>query len=217
MKKRVLTALVGIPVLILGVFFAPIWLFGVIIAVICGFVAFELMRCAIGQAPKRLYISSILSAVAIAIFGGLDLRMAAIILLFLFFVLSCEMMACFSTPRKISMEMVAISMLAGGVLPMMLSTLLRIAQFETTISIPELLNGNSTLVRITHDGIGARFCRSSSPSGATRAHTSAAVRSAKSSSPRPSPRIRPSPEASAARCAEPRWRFCTASSSARAA
>lgn len=127
MKKRVLTALVGIPVLILGVFFAPIWLFGVIIAVICGFVAFELMRCAIGQAPKRLYISSILSAVAIAIFGGLDLRMAAIILLFLFFVLSCEMMACFSTPRKISMEMVAISMLAGGVLPMMLSTLLRIA------------------------------------------------------------------------------------------
>ena len=66
MKKRVLTALVGIPVLILGVFFAPIWLFGVIIAVICGFVAFELMRCAIGQAPKRLYISSILSAVAIA-------------------------------------------------------------------------------------------------------------------------------------------------------
>ena len=156
MKKRVLTALVGIPVLILGVFFAPIWLFGVIIAVICGFVAFELMRCAIGQAPKRLYISSILSAVAIAIFGGLDLRMAAIILLFLFFVLSCEMMACFSTPRKISMEMVAISMLAGGVLPMMLSTLLRIAQFETTISIPELLNGNSTLVRITHDGIVGR-------------------------------------------------------------
>ena len=156
MKKRVLTALVGIPVLILGVFFAPIWLFGVIIAIICGFVAFELMRCAIGQAPKRLYISSILSAVAIAIFGGLDLRMAAIILLFLFFVLSCEMMACFSTPRKISMEMVAISMLAGGVLPMMLSTLLRIAQFETTISIPELLNGNSTLVRITHDGIVGR-------------------------------------------------------------
>lgn len=82
--------------------------------------------------------------------------MAAIILLFLFFVLSCEMMACFSTPRKISMEMVAISMLAGGVLPMMLSTLLRIAQFETTISIPELLNGNSTLVRITHDGIVGR-------------------------------------------------------------
>ena len=119
-----------------------------IIAVICGFVAFELMRCAIGQAPKRLYISSILSAVAIAIFGGLDLRMAAIILLLLFFVLSCEMMACFSTPRKISMEMVAISMLAGGVLPMMLSTLLRIAQFETTISIP--------LVRITHDGIVGR-------------------------------------------------------------
>ena len=78
MKKRVLTALVGIPVLILGVFFAPIWLFGVIIAVICGFVAFELMRCAIGQAPKRLYISSILSAVAIAIFGGLDLDIALI-------------------------------------------------------------------------------------------------------------------------------------------
>lgn len=39
---------------------------------------------------------------------------------------------------------------------MMLSTLLRIAQFETTISIPELLNGNSTLVRITHDGIVGR-------------------------------------------------------------
>ena len=146
----------GIPVLIGGVFFAPIWLFGVIIAIICGFAAFELMRCAIGQAPKLLYVSSIISAVAIAVFGGVDLRMAAIILLFLFFVLSCEMMACFSTPHKISMEMVAISMLAGGVLPMMLSTLLRIAQFETTISVQELLQGNSTLVRITHDGVIGR-------------------------------------------------------------
>lgn len=155
-EKKSIDCARGHPRSNLGRVFAPIWLFGVIIAVICGFVAFELMRCAIGQAPKRLYISSILSAVAIAIFGGLDLRMAAIILLFLFFVLSCEMMACFSTPRKISMEMVAISMLAGGVLPMMLSTLLRIAQFETTISIPELLNGNSTLVRITHDGIVGR-------------------------------------------------------------
>ena len=146
----------GIPILIGGVFFAPIWLFGIIIAIICGFAAFELMRCAIGQAPKRLYVSAILSAAAIAIFGGLDLRAAAIMLLFLFFVLSCEMMVCFSTPRKISMEMVAISMLAGGVLPMMLSTLLRIAQFETTISIPELLRGNSTLVRIAHDGMLGR-------------------------------------------------------------
>ena len=146
----------GIPVLIGGVFFAPIWLFGVIIAIICGFAAFELMRCAIGQAPKRPYVSSIISAVAIAVFGGVDLRMAAIILLFLFFVLSCEMMACFSTPHKISMEMVAISMLAGGVLPMMLSTLLRIAQFETTISVQELLQGNSTLVRIAHDGVIGR-------------------------------------------------------------
>ena len=114
------------------------------------------MRCAIGQAPKRLYVSSIISAVAIAVFGGVDLRMAAIILLFLFFVLSCEMMACFSTPHKISMEMVAISMLAGGVLPMMLSTLLRIVQFETTISVQELLQGNSTLVRIAHDGVIGR-------------------------------------------------------------
>ena len=146
----------GVPLLIGGVFFAPIWLFGVIIAIICGFAAFELMRCAIGQAPKRLYVSSIISAVAIAVFGGIDLRVAAIILLFLFFVLSCEMMACFSTPHKISMEMVAISMLAGGVLPMMLSTLLRIAQFETTISIQELLQGNSTLVRIAHDGLVGR-------------------------------------------------------------
>lgn len=146
----------GVPLLIGGVFFAPIWLFGVIIAIICGFAAFELMRCAIGQAPKRLYVSSIISAVAIAVFGGIDLRVAAIILLFLFFVLSCEMMACFSTPHKISMEMVAISMLAGGVLPMMLSTLLRIAQFETTISVQELLQGNSTLVRIAHDGVIGR-------------------------------------------------------------
>lgn len=156
MKKRVLTGVVGVPLLIAGVFFAPIWVFGALIALICGFAAFELMRCAIGQAPKRLYISAILSAVAIALFGGVDLRLAAIILLFLFFVLSCEMMVCFPTPRKISMEMVAISMLAGGVLPMMLSTLVRIAQFETTLSLSQVLQGNSTLVRIAHDGMVGR-------------------------------------------------------------
>ena len=150
MKLRILTALVGIPVLLYGVFLAPIWFMSVIIAAICGFAAYELMRCAIGQAPKRLYFSTILSAVVIAFFGGSDLRAAAIILLFLFFVLSCEMMALFSTPRKISMEMVAIGMLAGGVLPMMLSTLLRIAQFETSVSFSEFIrNGGATLVRIS--------------------------------------------------------------------
>lgn len=82
-------------------------------------------------------------------------------------------------------------MLAGGVLPMMLSTLLRIAQFETTISIPELLNGNSTLVRITHDGIVGRvraFLPFVVAFGMRRGRILLrAVRSAKSSSPRPSP------------------------------
>ena len=157
MKKRVLTGVVGIPLLIWGVFFAPIWVFGALLAIICGFAAFELMRCAIGQAPKRLYVSTILSAMAVAIFGGADLRMGAIILLFLFFVLSCEMMALFSTPRKISMEMVAIGMLAGGVLPMLLSTLLRLAQFETSISLGDLIrHGSSELVRIAQDGYVGR-------------------------------------------------------------
>jgi len=52
------------------------------------------------------------------------------VLLFLFFILSLELMISFNGKRRITLEMVAISMLAGAVLPLMLSTLIRIARVE---------------------------------------------------------------------------------------
>ncbi|MBR6113991.1 MAG: phosphatidate cytidylyltransferase [Oscillospiraceae bacterium] len=132
MKTRIITAAVGLPVLLVLLLAAPLWAFGTAVGVICTIAAYELMHMALGPGPKRMYISTMLCALAmpVAFSLGVEFSWGVGMLLFLFFLLSIEQMVSYSGRWRITLSMIAIAMLAGGVLPMMLSTLLRIGLIE---------------------------------------------------------------------------------------
>ena len=86
MKTRIITALVGLPVLIYVLLWAPLWLFGVVMGVICAIAAYEMLHMSLGKTPRRLYVSVMLSALLMpVIFAlGLEFSWGVGILLFLF-------------------------------------------------------------------------------------------------------------------------------------
>lgn len=130
MKQRVITAVVGIPVLFALMFFAPLWAFGIAVGFVCALATFELMRMALGKTPKRIYFSAMICSFCMPVICSLEGNFAWGVgfLLLLFFVLSVEQMVSYSGKWRITLEMIAVAMLAGGVIPIMLSTLLRIGQ-----------------------------------------------------------------------------------------
>lgn len=130
MKTRVLTAAIGIPLLLLLVFAAPIWAFGIIWGVACMIAAYELLHCALPDAPKRIYASSMVCAFffPVSFSMGFEIRWSIWIILLLFFIFSLELILSFHGEKRLTLEMVALSMLAGVILPMMLSTLARIGR-----------------------------------------------------------------------------------------
>ena len=90
MKTRIITAVVGIPVLLLLILWAPLWAFGIGLGAVCAIAAWELMRCSLGETPKRIYVSAMLCAFCLPMMFSFGLQMTAGVgaLLFLFFVLS---------------------------------------------------------------------------------------------------------------------------------
>ena len=54
MKTRILVAVIGIPILFLIIFFAPVWVLGILVGVIAGRCAWELMRATERNAPLRI-------------------------------------------------------------------------------------------------------------------------------------------------------------------
>ena len=132
MKTRIITALVGLPVLIYLLLWAPLWAFGVAMGLVCTLAAYELLHMALGKTPRRLYVSVMLCAFILPVMFslGLEFSWGMGVLLFLFFLLSVEQMVSYSGHWRINLEMIAVSMLAGGVMPLMLSTLGRIGLIE---------------------------------------------------------------------------------------
>ena len=132
MKTRILTALVGLPLLIYLLLWAPLWLFGAAMGLICALAAYEMLHMALGKTPRRLYVSVMLCAFILPVMFavGLEFSWGVGVLLFLFFLLSVEQMVSYSGRWRINLEMIAVSMLAGGVMPLMLSTLARIGLIE---------------------------------------------------------------------------------------
>ncbi len=130
MKKRILTAVVGIPLLLLLILAAPLWAFGIAVGLMCAVACHELMHMAMHEVPRRIKYVAMTCAFALPVISSRESHLAwsVGVLLLLFFVLSVEQMVSFLGRRRITLEMVAIAMMAGGLLPLMLSTLLRIGQ-----------------------------------------------------------------------------------------
>ena len=74
MKTRILTAAVGLPVLIVVLLVAPLWVAGVAMGLICTLAAYELLHMALGKSPRRLYFSVMLCAFVLPVMFSIGLE-----------------------------------------------------------------------------------------------------------------------------------------------
>lgn len=128
MKTRILVAVIAIPVLLLVIFLAPVWVLGILVGLIAAGAAYELLRCAARDAKPRMYIYAALTAFAIPVCsvffdGG---RVYEVALFALFAVMFCELMLSFRGEERLSLETVVLALLAGGVMPILLSAIVRL-------------------------------------------------------------------------------------------
>ena len=131
MKTRIITALVCIPLMILVFLCLPIWGIGLVVGVICAGSARELLRCVFRECPKRVYASCMIIAFLMPVLYSLGYEGGTGFTFSLFFIMSCEFMASYIGKKKVNFEMVAVSILAGAVMPMMFGTLVRLGRIES--------------------------------------------------------------------------------------
>ena len=130
MKKRIITAVVLVPLLLLILFVAPKWATAVLFALISGLAAFELTFSTGLLKHPRLVAYSVLAAVAVTLwcfFGRNAVWGEAGLLLFVLLIFM-EMML---SNLRLKLNRVAICFFAGVLLPYLLSSLVRIMSWNS--------------------------------------------------------------------------------------
>ena len=129
MKTRIIVAVVGVPLLLAVIFFAPVWVYGIVVGAIAGVSAWELLR-AVGGVQPRMQAATAVSAYAIPFLSTLyDAGAVFTVMVFLLFAyMLCELMHSVSHEKGLKLETVAMCILAGAVMPLMLTSLVKLAQ-----------------------------------------------------------------------------------------
>ncbi len=132
MKNRVIVAVIGIPVLLAVIFFAPLWAWGIVVAIMASFCAWELLHCAMPEFVPRFAIYTGVCGAAIPIgtafgAGELTFKIAAYAL---FVVMFAEMMLSFRKEKRVPFLDLALVFAAGLVIPFLLSALVRLGLRE---------------------------------------------------------------------------------------
>ena len=127
MKNRVIVAVIGIPVLLAVIFFAPLWAWGIVVAIMASFCAWELLHCAMPEFVPRFAIYAGVCGAAIPIgtafgAGELTFKIAAYAL---FVVMFAEMMLSFRKEKRVPFLDLALVFAAGLVIPFLLSAPVR--------------------------------------------------------------------------------------------
>lgn len=134
MKTRVLVAVIAIPLLLLLIFLAPLWAFSILVGIISAGAAFELLRCMEPAMPKRFFAYASLVALSTPIAGafaqGSVVTNAAIYVLAL--VMFTEIMLSFRREERVNVETALRVIFAGGIMPLMLSALVRVGLRENS-------------------------------------------------------------------------------------
>ena len=132
MKTRVLVAAVGIPLLVVVIFFAPLWLTAAVVGIISAGCAWELLRCTDLDLPVRMLVYVAVSGFAVPfslIFFDAG-RVYFTVLFALFALMFCELMFSFRDGQPMALESVTSALLAGGVMPVLLSGIVLLGQRE---------------------------------------------------------------------------------------
>ena len=125
-------AIVAIPLLLAVIFFAPVWALGIVVGGIAAGSAWELLRCAEKNAPLRLRVVSAVCAFCIPM-GSVFFptgRVYEVALFALFAYLFCELMLTFRKEERMPLETVTAALLAAGVMPVLISALVRLGLRE---------------------------------------------------------------------------------------
>jgi len=134
LNPRIKVAIVGVPVLLLILFLTPPWIFGILVGLIAGISAVELVSTARSARNVRVMGYVAVSAFAIPILQSfpllpVDWMLVAVLLAVVLFV---EMLLAYDTERAMSVSHFGLNILAGLVIPVFLGSL------STLRSIPEI-------------------------------------------------------------------------------
>ena len=129
MKNRLIVAGVGIPALLAVIFFAPLWGWAVVVAVMAAFSAWELTHTVMGErfhARFGIYAGLAAAAIPLGTAFGFETVTVRAAMYALFFVLFLEMMISIERGgERLRFADVAVGMFGGVVIPLMLSALVR--------------------------------------------------------------------------------------------
>ena len=133
MLTRIIVAVIAIPVLLLIVLFAPLWVLGIVIGGIAACCAWEFLACTEGKTLlPRMQIVAAVCAFFIpfcSVFYPTG-RVYEIALFLLFAYLFCELMLSYRKETKMELRTVTAAMLCGGIMPILLSAVLRLGLRE---------------------------------------------------------------------------------------
>ena len=125
MMVRILVAVIAIPALVLVIFLTPAWVLGVVMGLIAALCAWEFLRCVETKIKLGMLICSFLAAFLIP-FGVSLIEEGTVYLTVLFLLFAAcfgELMLSFRQEQPIDFETVASCLIAGGVMPVLLSTI----------------------------------------------------------------------------------------------
>lgn len=133
MATRIIVAAIGIPLLLLLIFLAPLWAFAILTGIISAGAAIELLGCVDGAMPRRFRFYAAFSGLLTALFCGFEKTYAFsnAPLYLLALTMFTELMLSFREKEQISLETVLQVLFAGGIMPLLLSWLVRIGQRES--------------------------------------------------------------------------------------
>jgi len=129
MKQRIIVSIIAIPILVLVIIFAPVWVLGILIGAIAALAAYELLSCAAPDLKLRQQIYVMLAAFAIGLLtaffdSGTVIAIAAFALFALMF---CEMMLTFGKELVMPFSVVTTTVFAGIIMPILITSIVRLA------------------------------------------------------------------------------------------
>ena len=132
MKTRILVAVIALPILILILFLAPVWALGLLMGLIAAGCAWEFLACAAPGLLLRCRLYAVIAAFLIP-FGVslLDRGLVYTAVVFALFALEfCELMLSFRNERPTELAAVPLSLMGGGVMPILLSSVVALGLRE---------------------------------------------------------------------------------------
>ena len=132
MKTRIIVAAVGIPVILLIIFLAPVWVLGIAVGLIAACCAWELIRCTNPDEKPRLHVYAAIAGFALPFLTGLTGGTAfnTVVVFLLFAALFCELMLSFRTGEPMDFSVPLTGLLAGGIMPLLIAAIVRLGLRE---------------------------------------------------------------------------------------